>query len=113
MEILGEDARYTISTINHTLEWRKGKRVCLKASPLNGDQFLQLPVVYCIDEIPVAPNPSLTVNDLKVWTHLKNPSLTNAQVLLLVGTHVPEVFWTMEERRGNLKHPYALKTILG
>ena len=116
LEIRGEDAHYTISTINHTMEWRKGKRVSLEVSPLNGDQFLQLPDVYCIDEIPVAPNPSLTVNDLEVGIHFKNltiPSLNNAEVLLLVGTDVPEVFWTMEERRGNPKHPYALKTILG
>ena len=53
-----------------------------------------IPDVYCIYEIPVAPNFSLTVNDLKVWTHLKNltiPSLNNADVLLLVSTDVPEV----------------------
>ena len=71
--------------------------------------------MYSIDEIPVAPNPSLTVNDWEVWTHLINPtipSLNNAEVFFLVGTDVSEVFWTMQERCGNPKHPYALKAIL-
>ena len=86
----------------------------MEASSLNGDQFLQLPDVHCIDKIPFATNLSIKVNDLEAWTHFKNltiPSLNNADVLL-VGIDVPEVFWATKEAHGNPKHFYALKTIL-
>ena len=38
------------------MEWRKEKRGSSEVLSLKGDQFFQLPDVYCIDDIPVAPN---------------------------------------------------------
>jgi hypothetical protein len=31
----------------------------------------------------------------------------------LIGSDVPEVFWTLDQRRGDKRQPYAVKTILG
>ena len=41
------------------------------------------------------------------------PSTGNNEVTLLIGADVPEVFWVLEERRGERCQPYAVKSLLG
>ena len=41
------------------------------------------------------------------------PEQTSKEVLLLIGLDVPEVFWSLEERRGKPDEPYAVRTVLG
>ena len=41
------------------------------------------------------------------------PSTGNNEVTLLIGADVPEVFWVLEERRGERCQPYAIKSLLG
>ena len=50
-----------------------------------------------------------------MWPHfrgLKIPKLS-APVSLLIGIDNPELFWTLEEKRGSLSQPYAVRTSLG
>ena len=58
---------------------------------------------------------SQEVDALK-WSHLSDitfPSIDNKDIDLLIGADNPEVFWTIDERRGRRKEPFAVKTILG
>ena len=39
--------------------------------------------------------------------------LPDEDILLLIGVYVPHAFWTLEERRGNVGEPFAVRTLLG
>ncbi|XP_033105089.1 uncharacterized protein LOC117107502 [Anneissia japonica] len=54
--------------------------------------------------------------DSKKWKHLdgiKFPCIKDKEVMLLIGSDVPEAFWVIEKRRGGKKEPYATKSPLG
>ena len=53
---------------------------------------------------------------MKEWPHLVDitlPSIEQGQVELLVGADTPEAFWTLDQRVGKPKEPYAVRTPLG
>ena len=68
-----------------------------------------------IREVPVDPNPALTILEVSAWPHLQDLHFpeVDGEVLLLIGVDTPEAFWVMEERRGNAGEPYAVKSTLG
>ncbi|CAB3999108.1 Hypothetical predicted protein, partial [Paramuricea clavata] len=56
------------------------------------------------------------VDDIGHWSHLNDiefPKLNDKEVSILIGSDVPEVHWTLEERWGGPKEPVAVRTILG
>ena len=71
--------------------------------------------VLSIRELAVDPNPALTTSEVSAWPHLQDLYLpeVDGEVLLLIGVDTPEVFWVMEEHRGNAGEPYAVKYSLG
>ena len=117
LNVHGEDAIYSITTINRTTENHKGKRISLCVSALqNEEDSVNLANVYSVQDLPVTPNKVLSKRDLKMWPHLQDvsiPVIPNGEVLLLIGVDVPEVFWTIDEKRGSRDEPFAIKTVLG
>ena len=116
LEICGEQANYSISTINQTKECSKGRRARMSVSSLHGGDQIELANVYCVEDLPVLPNPTLNEEDLKEWPHLKGldiPIIKDGKVLLLIGVDNPELFWTLDERHGKKGQPYAVKGVLG
>ena len=95
----------------------KKKRVSLCISALqNEEDSVQLANVYSLKDLRVSPNKVLSKRDLKIRLHLQDvsiPVIPNGEVLLLIGVDVPEVFWTLDERRESRDEPFAIKTVLG
>lgn len=57
-----------------------------------------------------------TPDDIEKWPHLNGvelPSIDKKEARLLIGTDVPEMFWVLEERRGNKGEPCAIRSPLG
>ena len=70
---------------------------------------------FILWKIACETKPVLTKKDLIKWPHLQNltvPKL-DSEVMLLIGVNTAEAFWVIEERRGNVGHPYAVRTTLG
>ena len=117
LNVHGENAIYSITTINRTSENYKKKRVSLCVSALqNEEDSVQLTNVYPLKDLPVSPNKVLSKRDLKIRLHLQDvsiPVIPNGEVLLLIGVDAPEVFCTLDERRESRDEPFAIKTVLG
>ena len=114
--ISGEKAKYSLTTVNQTEVNLNGKKATFLVSALNGDQYTELTEVFCVEKLPISPNPCLTEKELNIWTHLRGieiPKLSHPDVQLLIGIDNPELFWTQEERYGKRREPFAIKTFLG
>ena len=114
--ISGEKAKYSLTTVNQTEVNLNGKKATLLVSALNDDQYTELTEVFCVEKLPISPNPCLTEKELNSWTHLRGieiPKLSHPDVQLLIGIDNPELFWTHDERYGKRSEPFAIKTSLG
>ena len=112
----GEDANYSITTVNQTTTCRSGKKVNINVSSLDKANTVELAEVYAVDSLPIKPNPPLVDSNISEWSHLKDlrfPRIPQGKVMLLIGISSPELFWTLDERRGRPYQPYAVRTILG
>ena len=85
-------------------------------SGLSGEVYYTIPNVFSIDEIPVRPNLVPTQRKIVDLPHLKGMKLDNlstAEVGLLIGVDVPELFCTSKFRKGPRGTPSAIYTPLG
>ena len=113
--IEGENVSIALTTVNKKDECYESQKASLSLSGLHDNEVVELQEVFSVDVLPIKPNNSLTVNELNAWPHLKGlhiPKLS-APVGLLIGIDNPELFWTLEERRGTSGQPYAVRTRLG
>ena len=114
LDISGEPAKFSVTTVTDCSTLRKGKKVNLTVRSLTRDE-INLQNVLSVDQLPVVPNPALTRHEFEAWPHLQDLDLpaVYGEVLLLIGLDTPEAFWDKEERRGSAKEPYAVRGILG
>ena len=80
------------------------------------NEHIQMERVLTIDRLPVSSRSIPKQSELQPWNHLCDIQLPEAEedeVMLLIGSDVPEAFWSYDERRGHRKEPYALKLLLG
>ena len=88
----------------------------LEVSGLDGEAYYTISNVFSINEIPVRPNLVPTQRKILELPHLKGikfDTLSNAEVGLLIGVDVPELFCTSEFREGPRGTPSAIYTPLG
>ena len=112
----GDKIKYSLTTVSNSAKSCEGEKLALSVFPANEDVEIKLPCVYAVDKLPVVPNAAPTDEELCKWPHLRDVPLTripDGEVLLLIGVDVPELFWTLDERRGCQGQPYAIKTVLG
>ena len=115
LDIVGKDVSFTITTVNEKTETPKGMKTKLFIAGLDDRDLVELSEVLSVEHLPIKANSSLTKEDLKCWPHLKGmliPCLKSS-VSLLISIDNPELFRTMEERRGEKGQPFAVTTILG
>jgi len=111
----GEPVTFSISTLNRVSDQRYGKKVQLDVALINGGDVSTL-FALTFDCLDVTKNPSIDAIDLQRWNHLCDlnvPVLHDEDNLLLIGVDVPHAFRTLEERRGNVGEPFAVRTPLG
>ncbi|XP_006813138.1 uncharacterized protein LOC102800684 [Saccoglossus kowalevskii] len=83
---------------------------------LNLVNGVRLDKVWTTDRLPIAADSIPTKLDIKGWSHLNDielPEIEVKDVTLLIGNDVPEAHWVLEERRGERKQPYGIRTLLG
>ena len=114
--IESHEKSFNITTLSDTKCLKKGKEVRFSVSSVDGTEHINLDQVWSVDKIPVDTRCIPTPDELKKWPHLRDltlPAIEEAEVTILIGSDVPEVFWQLEERRGKRKEPYAAKSLLG
>ena len=114
--IKGRSKTFNITTVNQQSVVRHGREVDISVYPLGGDDEVKLNRVWSVDKLPVSTSSLPESGIADKWPHLnglKFPRINSTDVMLLIGSDTPEVFWTLDERRGKPKEPYAVKSILG
>ena len=116
LNVTGDKINFSLTTVSNSAKSCEGEKLALSVFPANEDVEIKLPCVYSFDELPAVPNAAPTDEELCKWPHLRDVPLTripDGKWLLLIGVDVPELFWTLDERRGCQGQPYAIKTVLG
>ena len=111
----GSERPLVVNTMNG-VKSMNAVRSDMKVKSVASDDVIDMNVT-AVDEMPISctlPESS----DICKWRHLQNIdfptcSSENKEVLLLIGADVPEVFWVLDERRGDRKQPFAIKSVLG
>ena len=111
----GEAVDFKLTTMNMVSE-EKGKSHLLYVQGLDQKDCLEIPNALSVKDISVDSSCIPTSKQLRQWRHLNGveiPELENPEVIILIGTDVPEAHWKLEERRGRKKESYAVRTSLG
>ncbi|KAF4514206.1 UNVERIFIED_CONTAM: hypothetical protein B566_EDAN019426, partial [Ephemera danica] len=87
-----------------------------KVTSIDGSNSITVDQALVVPRLPTKlPVPSIRNEALK-WSHLKDITFEDADVsdvVLLIGCDHPEAHWVFDQRLGNRKQPYAIKTLLG
>ena len=116
LEIDGVAREFSLTTVNKESCGLQGAEVSFQVEGLSGEHQVDIDKAFTLDDIPVSENSVPRACDVTQWSHLQGiqlPEIAHKDIGLLIGADNPEVFWTLEERCGGKKEPYAIKTVLG
>ena len=105
-----------LQTLGHAISTYQGSTCSLHVSAIDGEETIELPKVFSIDEIPIRPNLIPAKENLKAFSHLRDltfPKVEGATVTLLFGADTPELFCPLDTRKGKRGEPIAVETSLG
>ncbi|XP_033121563.1 uncharacterized protein LOC117120646, partial [Anneissia japonica] len=112
--VAGQKVRYTATTVNGN-EDKVGFSFDVKVSGTQEMKELSLKVLT-VESVPAGKDSIPIREELRSWDHLKDLPIdvdAGQDVQLLIGADTPEAFWVHEERRGQAKEPYGIRTSLG
>ena len=113
--IEGEKMPFALTTVNRKDGRHQAKRVSLTIAGLNSNDVVDLHKVFSVKSLPIEPNKALTADEVNAWPHLQGLYLPKfpTSIGLLIGVDNAELFWIVEERRGEPEQPFAVRTRLG
>ena len=115
LKLQGTPTSYSLQTINNNKSVGQQYKTSFAMLDTRKRQEIQVQALT-VDNISVSLNSLPQESDIKKWKHFQGidiPQIDAKQVGLLIGTDCPSMFWTLEERRGELNEPYARLTLLG
>lgn len=116
LNLQGIERKFSLTTINEKHSEKTGLEISLTVKDLEGRESIDIPKVWTVDKLPISDNSFPREEAITQWSHLDGinfPTISERQVMLLIGGDVPEAFWVLEERRGKKKEPYAIRSLLG
>ena len=112
----GDLCEFEMNTMNGSHTQTQSLRVSFELEGIDSGESIMIQSAWTVSDIPVSESNIPKNSDLERYPHLsglKFPEIGNKEVNVLIGCDNPDVFWTLDERRGKGKQPYALKTLLG
>ena len=91
--ISGTPATFSLTTISEGIKTSPGEEIRLVVSSLDGDESVNIPCSWTVNNLPVSRKCIPTVRDLSEWSHLEGiefPELENKNVAMIIGCDVPE-----------------------
>ena len=114
--VRGQEKTFFLTTQEREDSPRVGHEISLTVEPLDGTDKVEVKRPWTVDKLNASRRSIPSEQYTRKRPHLegiKLPSIREKEVRLIVGTNAPEVFWVLEERRGNRVEPYAIRTPLG
>ena len=115
LNVTGINKQFVINTVNGTSEINS-KEVPITVTSLDGNNNVKIPNAWAVPKLSISPDSIPKAGDTSKWQHLQGidlPEIDVKQISLLIGSDTPEVFWSLEERRGARGEPQATRTLLG
>ena len=100
----------TVSSNEHQGEQFEGY---IDVSAVDGSETVSMHA-HTVNELPMPLNGER--QEMDQWPHLRDiniPEVERGEVGLLIGMDVPELQWSLEERRGERGEPFARRTLFG
>ena len=116
MRINGSKDTIFLNTVSGDRVPTSSARANLNIESMDGTQQLHLDQVWAVENLHISKESMARQTDIDKMPHLQGISLPQSdamQVEVLIGGDNPNVFWTLEERRGKQNDPVAVRTILG
>ncbi|VDP82173.1 unnamed protein product [Echinostoma caproni] len=110
----GQTTSLVISTVNEARAVR-ASQLSLKFAPTSGEDTIQVHQAFTIAEISMRPSKSIRSLAWR-WPHLHVLAFENVpdtRVDILIGCDVPEAQWVLDQRTGDRRDPYAVRTMFG
>jgi hypothetical protein len=114
LNLNGKSCKLNVRTL-HGTRIISGKQVGLEIQSLSSDFSVPVDLAYVVKSLPVTRVDASSVR-VEDWAHLKGitcETLPDNKVGILIGCNVPEAHWVLEQRLGNRKDPYAIKSAFG
>lgn len=116
LQITGEEQTFLLTTINSSNVQQKGLTVNFEVKALHTDESIDLTTVWAVERLNISTESAPKIDEIRKWQHLRDIQITeidSGKVTILIGNDTPEAFWALDQRRGQRKEPYAVKTLLG
>ena len=113
--IRGRPKPFVINSVNCTSEVN-GLEVDIAVRSLDGSNSVNIRNAWSVPKLPISLSSAPSTLDLVYWPHLSNitiPTVNSDEVMLLIGSDTPEAHWSLEERRGGIGEPCAIRSLLG
>ena len=113
--IQGKKVSYAITSV-HKSEGFQGREVDLGVCALDGSNLLQMKKVWTLKKIPISLDSLPSTDQVAKYDHLSDisvPKLKSKDVMLLIGSDVPDISVPLEVRRGKQGEPCAIRSPLG
>ena len=92
------------------------KRVRFLVQSIDRSGSAHVETAYAVENLSIGAGCFPRQDELDRWAHLRDlkfERLENTHIGILIGCDVPEVHWSIEERLGTRKQPFAKRTVLG
>ena len=102
--------------MNGSSEIQRGQAVSLIIKGVNSHEAFELENVWKADTLRLPKGSAPSHKDVEDWPHLTGidlPQIESDEIMLLIGSDVPEAHWVYDQRRVKRGHPYAVRTPLG
>lgn len=113
----GEKTNLSLTTLQTSNKSIECSLVGLEVSDLNGNESVELPIVYSRPSLPVSTDTIGTQEDVNRWPHLKGIDIPRikeeTEIGLLIGSDAPQVLQPKEVRESKDGGPFATRTIFG
>ncbi|CAI2732197.1 unnamed protein product [Schistosoma spindalis] len=113
--IEGKETSIRVTTVNGTSTC-ECLEVNLEVFSLDQRGSIKINKAYTTKKLPIDYAEPLTELQLRRWKHLRDitlPRLQSNLVGILIGCDAPDAHWVLEQRLGDRKHPFGVRTHLG
>ena len=112
----GQPKEFSLATVNGSSEIQRGQEVSLMIKGVNSHEVFELENVWTADTLRLPKGSAPSHKDVEDWPRLTGidlPQIESDEIMLLIGSDVPEAHWVYDQRRGKRGQPYVVRTPLG
>ena len=113
--VTGNGATFSVKTLS-SVRTEYSSKVSFIVESLDGHSQVTVDQTFTLTKLNLGCGYPLTSHQLKRWKHLDDVEIRNVgrlEIELIIGCDTPEAHWSLDQRVGNRRQLFAVKTALG